>query len=452
MLTILLLAHNTKEQTIRAIDHLRRLAEEGEEFALILVDNASTDGLREWAEIQGDFAYAFMENGMEPWGSVIRQVLEAFSPDDDILLMQSRFFPAKGTITGMQELLHENEKCALVTCLTTASLNGEQRPDEELENIGEAEAYMEKHINERSFRILGPHCGMYMLKAEVAAMPDLFDAEIASLMVLTTMLCLKLIRKGYHSLLCRSAIAFEEAWEFPEPLDSILKSGEDKDRIENEWGMHYFGLSANPWIKGLIDADSDRDLRIMEVGCDCGASLLDIKNHFPKAITIGCDISTAAVEVAKSCTDQAFVADIEKEDLPLAEDSLDYVIFADVLEHLRDPAKALRYVLKLLKTGGKLIASIPNVMHVSVMKQLLAGDFTYTDTGLLDRTHIHLFTFNEIVKILKETGFEAEIVADRPISLSEEDKRLVDGLMSLGGGAERFMFEAFQYHVRAKKP
>ncbi|MCR4640938.1 MAG: methyltransferase domain-containing protein [Lachnospiraceae bacterium] len=452
MLTILLLVHNQKEQTIRAVEHLRDLAAGGEEFSLILADNASDDGLRDWAEKQEDFSYAYMDHGMEAWGSVLKQLLEAFSPDGDILLMQSRFFPAPGVLEKMRKTLYSSEQCGMAACLTTEAINGEQRPGEDVQSISEASAYMEMHEKDPDFRILGPHCGMYMIKEGLLGERVLIDPDIFSLTVLTTTFTLQLIRNGYHCLLCRSSVAFEEKWEYPEALDGMLGSGRDHELMKKRWGMHYFGMSANPWIRGLIDADEMAAVSVMELGCDCGATLLDIKNHFPNARTIGCDISEAAIEVAKSCTDQAFVADIEKEDMPVPEESLDYVIFADVLEHLRDPAKALRYVLKLLKPGGKLIASIPNVMHVSVMRQLLRGDFTYTETGLLDRTHIHLFTFNEIVKILKESGFEAEIVADRPIPLTDEDRRLIDGLMSLGGGAERFMFEAFQYHVRAKRP
>ena len=54
----------------------------------------------------------------------------------------------------------------------------------------------------------------------------------------------------------------------------------------------------------------------------------------------------------------------------------DYIIFGDVLEHLHDPMAALAYCKDFLKEEGRIIANIPNVMHISVIEELLKGNFT----------------------------------------------------------------------------
>ena len=41
-----------------------------------------------------------------------------------------------------------------------------------------------------------------------------------------------------------------------------------------------------------------------------------------------------------------------------------------------------------IKQNGVILASIPNVAHISVLAPLLAGNWTYTEYGLLDKTHI----------------------------------------------------------------
>ena len=82
------------------------------------------------------------------------------------------------------------------------------------------------------------------------------------------------------------------------------------------------------------------------------------------------------------------VGNIEDQEIPF-EGAFDYIIFGDVLEHLHDPQGIVRFCREKLTERGCILTSIPNVMHVTVMEQLLKGRFEYQDTGLLDRSHIH---------------------------------------------------------------
>jgi 2-polyprenyl-3-methyl-5-hydroxy-6-metoxy-1,4-benzoquinol methylase len=121
------------------------------------------------------------------------------------------------------------------------------------------------------------------------------------------------------------------------------------------------------------------------------------------------------------------------------------------LEHLRNPLETLKYCEGLLNQGGHIIASIPNLMHISVIESLLNGDFTYTETGLLDKTHIHFFTFNEIVRMFQETELEIEEMVPKEDWISESQKELIEQLGKMNLASQEFMFEAFQYLVIAKK-
>lgn len=98
------------------------------------------------------------------------------------------------------------------------------------------------------------------------------------------------------------------------------------------------------------------------------------------------------------------------------------------------------------------MASIPNLMHISVMEDLLRGNFTYTETGLLDKTHIHFFTYNEIAKIFEAGGYAVEHVKTVVFPLSVEQEQLIDRLLELNLQKDtlRFMYEAFQYVVCAR--
>lgn len=91
----------------------------------------------------------------------------------------------------------------------------------------------------------------------------------------------------------------------------------------------------------------------------------------------------------------------------LAENKYDFIIFADVLEHLYNPQCVLLKCKKLLKNDGSILVSIPNIAHNSIILNLLRDEFCYTEAGLLDDTHIRFFTYNTFMRMLREVGLLA---------------------------------------------
>ena len=83
----------------------------------------------------------------------------------------------------------------------------------------------------------------------------------------------------------------------------------------------------------------------------------------------------------------------------------DYVIFADVLEHLYYPEKVLKSVKEFLKEDGSILVSIPNIAHNSIIINLLKNEFNYNPTGLLDDTHIRFFTKKTFDQLIKKSGY-----------------------------------------------
>ena len=80
----------------------------------------------------------------------------------------------------------------------------------------------------------------------------------------------------------------------------------------------------------------------------------------------------------------------------------DYIIFADVLEHLYRPDLVLEKCKKLLNEKGKIVFSVPNIAYNGLILNLLRDRFEYTSIGLLDDTHIRFFTYYSIVELIKK--------------------------------------------------
>lgn len=82
----------------------------------------------------------------------------------------------------------------------------------------------------------------------------------------------------------------------------------------------------------------------------------------------------------------------------------DYMVFADVLEHLSNPKMVIQKCKDLLKEDGQIIVSVPNLAHNAVLANLLKDEFEYQQTGLLDVDHIHFFTYRSIKKMVTDAG------------------------------------------------
>jgi SAM-dependent methyltransferase len=84
----------------------------------------------------------------------------------------------------------------------------------------------------------------------------------------------------------------------------------------------------------------------------------------------------------------------------------DVVSFLDVLEHMVQPLDALASARRLLRTGGHVLVSVPNVGHWSIVRDLAAGRFDYGPVGILCGTHLRFFTARSLEQLLNEAGFE----------------------------------------------
>lgn len=89
---------------------------------------------------------------------------------------------------------------------------------------------------------------------------------------------------------------------------------------------------------------------------------------------------------------------------PLAGESFDAIICADVLEHLRDPRPLLNQLHGFLKPGGSMLMSLPNASHLTVVASLLGGRFPYQKNGLLDHTHLKFYGREDLESLLRECG------------------------------------------------
>jgi SAM-dependent methyltransferase len=183
--------------------------------------------------------------------------------------------------------------------------------------------------------------------------------------------------------------------------------------------------------------------RVLEVGCGGGDTLAYLRANDRCRWTCGVELFPAAAEAARGRVDHVYEGNIEQIDLPIAPASLDVVLCLDVLEHLVDPWRTASRLARLLKPGGVLIASIPNVRHFRVVMPLLfRGRWDYAQLGLMDRTHLRFFTKHSATQLVRQAGLRVDVVSTS--GLDSFQKRAA--LMFSAGLLEPLL--VFQYLIR----
>jgi 2-polyprenyl-3-methyl-5-hydroxy-6-metoxy-1,4-benzoquinol methylase len=146
--------------------------------------------------------------------------------------------------------------------------------------------------------------------------------------------------------------------------------------------------------------------RVLDVGCSSGYLARPLAER--GNTIVGLELDPEAARAAEEFCELVLVGDVETMDLPLEPGSFDVVLGGDVIEHLRDPAAALARLRPLLRPGGRVVLSTPNVANWAIRLALLSGRWRYTDRGILDRSHTHLFTRATLAETLERAGYRVE--------------------------------------------
>ncbi len=201
---------------------------------------------------------------------------------------------------------------------------------------------------------------------------------------------------------------------------------------------------------------------IIECGCGTGVLGKAYKERNPRAFYVGIELNESVAKEAREYLDLVICGDIERIDIKevlatLAIEQVDCLIYGDVLEHLNNPWKLLQEHSQLLSEKGLVVASIPNVQNWWLIANLIAGRWEYTDSGLLDRTHLRFFTLESIRKLFSEAGLFIHEMRSRIVE-NPQRKRIQEILRRTAQelGVENLaqnetQMSALQYIVRAGK-
>ncbi|MEL6412485.1 MAG: class I SAM-dependent methyltransferase, partial [Pseudomonadota bacterium] len=160
--------------------------------------------------------------------------------------------------------------------------------------------------------------------------------------------------------------------------------------------------------------------RVLEIGAGPGSITKRLIDTL-KCDVVALEVEPTAIKKLKEFCPKVYSMDLNdshwSKKLIKDEGLFDYVVAADVLEHVYDPWAVLGGMRELLSERGSVILSVPHVGHAAILGCLVDEDMQYGPWGLLDKTHIRFFGVKNVQALYNSQAMaieEAQFVVRTP--------------------------------------
>ena len=185
---------------------------------------------------------------------------------------------------------------------------------------------------------------------------------------------------------------------------------------------YYGGERAD--VLPLLPSDLGAESSVLEVGCGRGATAALIRERFG-CRTVGIELNPEAALAAESRLDRVIRGDVQTVE---PAETFDAIVAFELFEHLTDGQAFLERAAGWLRPGGRMVFSVPNVGHYSVVEDLIAGRWDYIPMGLLCATHVRFFTRRTLEDWLDAAGFDRYRIDAQVTPLPERINALPESL------------------------
>ncbi len=444
---------NHQIHTQQCIESIRAFTQ-NVEYEIIVIDDGSVDGTAEWLQQQADVRVISNPQSMGCVHAFNQGIREAVG--GEILLLHNDTVLSEGWLLRLRTALYSGEKVGAVGPVSYGTAD-EQKPGfvKEYKDLSQMQALAAKIADTENGKykqafLLAGFC--LLLKKEAVNACGLLDEFFSPHYYEDTDYSLRLIKAGYQLLIAQNVFVHHTNnvtfSRFKSELAPLFVRQHEK--FKEKWGFSpHYSCGIRQDLLSLLDLDRE-NLTVLDVGCACGGDLMRIKEDHPAANLYGVELNEGAAAIA-ACFGSIANCNVERAESLTWSVKFDYIIMGDILEHLNNPLQTLKNLKAFLKKDGCIVASIPNVMHISVIEELLKGNWEYKDAGILDRTHLRFFTKIEIERMIASAELELMTIGYRTVAVTKDQENLKKSLSLMKNVTQdTAQFDAYQWFVLAK--
>ena len=187
----------------------------------------------------------------------------------------------------------------------------------------------------------------------------------------------------------------------------------------------YFSNARADFVDRLAQ---DPSASILEAGCGTGATGALALSEGRCGRYVGIELFESAAAEAREVLSEVVTGNVETMTFHWQPASFDALILSEVLEHLVDPRQVVKALAPLVRPGGQVLASSPNISHWRVIRELVMGRFEMADQGVFDRTHLRWFTPSTFAAIFEDAGFRVDEIG--PVTAFSPRTEMISRLAS----------------------
>ena len=430
--SIIILTYNNLDYTKDCIESILKYTKKGT-YEIIVVDNLSTDGTREWLKKQKNLKVLLNEENLGfPKGC--NQGIALANPHNDILLLNNDTIVTENWLENLKKCLYSDTSIGAVGAISNhdENLQGCNFTYEDFDTM----QFLAKKNNvsnperwEQKIFLIG-FC--LLIKREVMNQIKKLDENYSPGYIEDNDLSLRITELGYKLMLCHDCFIHHYLGSsFRKDLNQFYPIlYKNRKYFEEKWGFQTFAFDE---IKDASLYLLINPKQVLELNCGIGTTLLKIKYQYKNVIIDGLEQDKYKRKIANKIT-QVFPS-FEN----IEEEKYDYILIGNILEHVKNPINFIHNIKKYLKKDGYIIGEIHNAASIESINNLL------NDHWYFEQNH---FTITDIQEIFYDEEYQNGFIFSWYKNVNEEEKKMINHLKNIKEKEYAVTYYSFRFQIK----
>ncbi|MCI8347620.1 MAG: glycosyltransferase [Bacilli bacterium] len=431
--SIIIVTYNNFDYTKDCIESIDKYTKKNT-YEIIVVDNCSTDGTRDWLKDQKSFKVILNEENLG-FPKACNQGIDVADRDNDILLLNNDTIVTTNWLKNLRICLESDSNIGAVGSICNHNEN-EQGCDfsyddfDSMQRLAKINNVSDQSRWEEKVFLIG-FC--LLIKREIIDKIKYLDEEYSPGYIEDNDLSLRIIKEGYKLVLCHdSFIHHYLGTAFRKDLNKFYPILEkNREYFLKKWGFSAFCFDE---VKNASIKIMENPKKILELNCGISPTIFKIKYQYPNAVIHGVESDLSKYEIAKYST----LIYHSLEDL----DHYDYdcILIGDILEKISNPKEFLNHLKGYLSKNGSIIGEINNIASIKGFLSLLNDNF-----DSVFQAQLHHYTIKDIKILLEEQGYKMDFIFSWYTSVNSEEQELIKKLREIKANDYEVVYYSFRF-------